>query len=45
MSDVLARVIMATPEHPQETQVGIIATLAGAPLFLFLMTRRKVEAL
>ena len=40
-ADVLARVLVA----PQETQVGIVATLAGAPVFLFLMTRRKVEAL
>lgn len=40
-ADVLARIIIA----PQETQVGIIATLAGAPVFLFLMTRRKVKAL
>ena len=40
-TDVLARVVVA----PEETQVGIIATLAGAPLFLFLMTRPKVEAL
>ena len=45
MTDVLARVIIASPEHPQDTQAGIIATRAGAPLFLFLMTRRKVEAL
>ena len=39
--DILARVLVA----PQETQAGIVATLAGAPVFLFLMTRRKVEAL
>ena len=40
-ADILARVLVA----PQETQAGIVATLAGAPVFLFLMTRRKVEAL
>ena len=40
-TDVLARVL----QHEHETQVGIVATLAGAPVFLFLMTRRKVEAL
>lgn len=40
-TDVLARVII----DQQEIPVGILATLAGAPIFLFLMTRRKVEAL
>lgn len=40
-ADVLARLILA----PAETQVGIIATLAGAPLFIALMSRRKVVAL
>ncbi|OAX67319.1 hypothetical protein A5N15_02240 [Rothia kristinae] len=41
LADVLARTILA----PEETQVGIIATLVGAPVFVALMCRRKVEAL
>ncbi|MFW0178410.1 FecCD family ABC transporter permease [Rothia sp. CCM 9418] len=41
LADVIARIIIA----PQETQVGIIATLVGAPLFIVLMSRRKVDAL
>lgn len=40
-ADVLARTIIA----PEETHVGIIATLAGAPIFVALMSRRKVAAL
>lgn len=37
LADVLARTLIA----PQETQVGIIATLLGAPLFVVLMSRKK----
>ncbi|WP_326502909.1 iron ABC transporter permease [Rothia nasimurium] len=40
-ADVFARTIIA----PEETHVGIIATLVGAPLFVALMARRKVVAL
>ncbi|MBF0808414.1 iron ABC transporter permease [Rothia nasimurium] len=40
-SDILARTIMA----PAEIQVGIITTLLGGPLFLALMSRRKVREL
>ncbi len=40
-SDVCARTIMA----PAEIQVGIITTLLGGPLFLALMSRRKVREL
>ncbi|MFW0180998.1 FecCD family ABC transporter permease [Rothia sp. P5766] len=36
-ADVLARLIFA----PQETHVGIIATLVGAPFFVIMMSRRK----
>lgn len=41
LTDVVARLIII----PEETQVGIIATLLGAPLFIVLMSRQKVEAL
>lgn len=41
LTDVVARIIII----PEETQVGIIATLLGAPLFIALMSRQKVEAL
>lgn len=41
LADVLARTLIA----PQETQVGIIATLFGAPLFVALMSRKKMVSL
>lgn len=40
-ADVVARTIIA----PEETHVGIIATLIGAPLFVALMARRKAPTL
>lgn len=40
-ADVLARVVTA----PAETPVGVVAILAGAPLFVALITRRKIPAL
>lgn len=40
-ADVLARVVIA----PEETQVGIIATLAGGPLFIAMMSGRQVRSL
>lgn len=40
-ADVLARVVIA----PEETQVGIIATLAGGPLFMAMMSGRQVRSL
>lgn len=41
LADVAARLVLA----PEETQVGIIASLVGAPVFIALMSRRKVDAL
>lgn len=40
-ADVLARVIIA----PEEVQVGVIAALFGAPVFVAIVRRRKVAAL
>ncbi|KPL83815.1 hypothetical protein SE15_00765 [Thermanaerothrix daxensis] len=39
LADVLARVLLA----PQELPVGIITALAGAPFFLWLLRRSKVQ--
>lgn len=40
-ADVLARVII----RPEEVQVGIIAALIGAPVFVAIVRRRKIAAL
>ncbi len=40
-ADILARIVIA----PEETQVGIIATLAGGPLFMAMMAGRQVRSL
>ncbi|MEX0426657.1 FecCD family ABC transporter permease [Nocardioides sp. DS6] len=41
LADVLARVVVGS----QETQVGIVAALLGAPVFIAVVRRRKVPAL
>lgn len=41
LADVVARVVVA----PQETQVGIVAALVGAPVFVAVVRRRKVPTL
>ncbi|MFT3877040.1 MAG: iron chelate uptake ABC transporter family permease subunit [Propioniciclava sp.] len=41
LADVLARVIT----RPQEVQVGIIAALIGAPVFVLIVRRRRIAAL
>lgn len=41
LADVLARTLIA----PEETHVGIIATLVGAPFFVALMSRHKMVVL
>ncbi|WP_300681389.1 iron ABC transporter permease [Nocardioides sp.] len=40
-ADTLARVVLA----PQEVQVGVVAALVGAPIFIALVSRRKVPSL
>ncbi|HEY3469336.1 MAG TPA: iron chelate uptake ABC transporter family permease subunit, partial [Amycolatopsis sp.] len=40
VSDVVGRVVA----RPAEVQVGIITALLGAPVFVFLVRRRKVVA-
>lgn len=40
-ADVLARVII----RPEEVQVGIVAALIGAPVFVLIVRRRKIAAL
>lgn len=40
-ADTLARVVIA----PQEVQVGVIAALVGAPIFIAIVRRRKVPSL
>jgi iron complex transport system permease protein len=39
LADVLARVVMA----PQELPVGVITALAGAPFFLWVLRRAKLQ--
>jgi iron complex transport system permease protein len=41
VADVLARVVLA----PQEVQVGIVAALCGAPVFVALVRRPRIPAL
>lgn len=41
LADVLARVVI----RPQEVQVGIIAALIGAPVFVLIVRRRRIAAL
>lgn len=41
VADVLARVVIA----PQEVQVGVVAAILGAPVFVGLVSRRKVPTL
>lgn len=40
-ADVLARVVI----RPEEVQVGIVAALLGAPIFVYIVRRRKIAAL
>jgi len=40
-ADTLARVVLA----PQEVQVGVVAALVGAPVFIVIVSRRKVPSL
>ncbi|MDR1443138.1 MAG: iron ABC transporter permease [Bifidobacteriaceae bacterium] len=40
-ADVLARVVVA----PQELQVGIMSAILGAPMFIAVVRRRRIEAL
>ena len=40
-ADTVARVVLA----PQEVQVGVIAALVGAPIFIAIVSRRKVPSL
>jgi iron complex transport system permease protein len=40
-ADVLARVVI----RPEEVQVGIVAALIGAPVFVIIVRRRKIAAL
>jgi iron complex transport system permease protein len=41
LADVISRVIV----RPEEVQVGIVAALLGAPFFIAMVRRRKIEAL
>ena len=41
LADVLARVVVA----PQELAAGVVAAIAGGPLFVVLVSRRKVPSL
>lgn len=40
VADLLARVVIA----PQEIQTGIVTAILGGPLFIYVIRRRKVEA-
>lgn len=40
-ADVLARIVI----RPEEVQVGIVAALIGAPVFVYIVRRRKITAL
>ncbi|MFT4265119.1 MAG: iron ABC transporter permease [Nocardioides sp.] len=41
LTDTLARVVVA----PQEVQAGVVAAIVGAPVFLAIVSRRKVPSL